>query len=761
MRYAAHAVPAAAPANATTVQEFPLTTIDEEPEVVKNVLTADPEAVEELLDAADQPVAVEAPEPVVETREPVIAEPENIVPAETNPETVIDSETGEILAPADEDAWDAAPAPEPEPTTEPAQPEPTQPEPTAPAPVVVSDDSPDTEAELAVVDPSGAAATGVVEPSESFQSIAVTWPTGEAAPRLQVRVRDESGEWGPWRPLEDDGARPDAGQQDMSQVRAGTDTVFVGDADAFQIATVGTYENAVTTADAKIAAIGTPVAALGGQGEIVNAAYHPEQPGSVAFAANVTAPRVYTRAEWGAAARKCAWSSASTLKAAVVHHTAGSNSYGTQAAAMQQIRNDQAYHQNSRGWCDLGYNFVVDKWGNIYEGATGSLTSAVAGAHTGGFNTGTVGISMLGDYTSVTPDPAVVNAVGRLAAWRLAAYGVAPTGTTTLSAGSGNTKGWAVGSAHTVSVIAAHQDLGNTDCPGTRGYAQMAAIRAAAQAAVQVAPTITVNVPATQNSTVGKAIAAFAAPAATISTGAAASYSAVNLPDGIAFDAASRTFSGTPSRVGAYTVTLTVSAGGVTQSKTFAWNVAAAAGTASPTPAAPTITVNVPAAQSATVSKAITALVLPAAKVSTGAAASYAVSGLPAGLAFNANNRTITGKPTAAGTYTVTVKVTAGGATASKSFTWKVSKPTITVQVPAARTSRARVAITAFTVPAAKITPAVTATYKATNLPAGITFNPTNRKFSGKPTKAGTYKVTITVSAGGASASKAFTWKIS
>jgi|GEM_PF-2385845 len=666
--YAALAAPAPATSSGTvtTVEEFSLTATEEVPEVVANVLAADPEAVEELLDAA---------EPTAEATEIPIPDPMDV------PES------------SSADVWDVAPEPQAlAPQVEPAS---------------------DDEAELAVVDPSGSAATGVVEAAESFQSIAVTWPTDDAAPRLQVRVRDEYGQWGPWQELTDDGAGPDVGQQDMTDVRAGSDTIFVGEADAFQIATVGTVDQAVTTDDAKIATISTPVEALGYQGQIVDAAYHPGQM-SVEYAATVTAPRVYSRAEWGAAAPKCSWPSATALKGAIVHHTAGSNNYSTQSAAMQQIRNDQAYHQKTRGWCDLGYNFVVDKWGNIYEGAAGSLTSAVVGAHTGGFNTGTVGISMLGDFTSVTPDSAVVNAVGRLAAWRLNAYGVAPTGNVSLSAGSGNTKGWAVGSLHTVPVISAHLDLGATDCPGTQGYRQMGAIRAAAQAAVQANPAPTTTTPKPSTTTVKPTTTT---PAPTTTT--------------------PKPSTTTPKPT---TTTPTATA-----------------------TAKPTITVNVPANQSATTNKAISTVTVPAAKVSNGAAATYTASGMPTGITFNAATRAFTGTPTKAGTFTVTVKVTAGGTTASKTFTWTVTAPkvTITVNVPATQNSKVRKAISKVVVPAASVNTGAAATYSASGMPTGISFNTATRTFSGTPTKAGTYTVTIKVTAGGTTASKTFTWRVS
>ena len=104
------------------------------------------------------------------------------------------------------------------------------------------------------------------------------------------------------------------------------------------------------------------------------------------------APQIISREEWGARPQVCQPAVATALVGAVVHHTADPNDYSTVAEAERRIRADQAYHIDGRGWCDIGYNFVVDKWGNIYEGRDNSLTQPIIGVHAGGFNTGTLGV---------------------------------------------------------------------------------------------------------------------------------------------------------------------------------------------------------------------------------------------------------------------------------------------------------------------------------------------------------------------------------
>ena len=67
------------------------------------------------------------------------------------------------------------------------------------------------------------------------------------------------------------------------------------------------------------------------------------------------------------------------------------------------MRSIYRYHAVSRGWGDIGYNVIVDKFGRRWEGRAGGLASTVVGAHAGGFNSGTFGVSMLGNYESVNP----------------------------------------------------------------------------------------------------------------------------------------------------------------------------------------------------------------------------------------------------------------------------------------------------------------------------------------------------------------------
>ncbi|CAM3949552.1 N-acetylmuramoyl-L-alanine amidase [Corynebacterium frankenforstense] len=194
-------------------------------------------------------------------------------------------------------------------------------------------------------------------------------------------------------------------------------------------------------------------------------------------------PSIVSRGGWGANESKRCMSPQidDHVSALTIHHTAGSNNY-SRAQAAAQVRGIYNYHAVTLGWCDIGYNALVDKYGTIYEGRYGGLTKAVQGAHAGGFNQNTWGISMIGDYTSTTPPEATIEAVGKLAGWRAAVAGFDPTGRSThYSEGTSYTK-YPAGTPVTLPNIFAHRDVGRTTCPGDAGYAQMDRIRQLAKA---------------------------------------------------------------------------------------------------------------------------------------------------------------------------------------------------------------------------------------------------------------------------------------
>jgi hypothetical protein len=192
-------------------------------------------------------------------------------------------------------------------------------------------------------------------------------------------------------------------------------------------------------------------------------------------------PPIGTRASWGAdeRLRSAAPRYTGQLQAGFVHHTVSANNYSA-AAVPKMIRGIYAYHTRSNHWSDIGYNFLVDRFGRLWEGRAGGVTANVLGAHTGGFNSNSFAVSAIGDFSKVAAPPEMVDAIARLLAWKLSLNFRDPNGTTVLVSEGGGTSRYRAGTPVTFNVISGHRDAGNTQCPGTNLYAQLPTIRALA-----------------------------------------------------------------------------------------------------------------------------------------------------------------------------------------------------------------------------------------------------------------------------------------
>ncbi|MFH7596999.1 peptidoglycan recognition protein [Streptomyces racemochromogenes] len=189
-------------------------------------------------------------------------------------------------------------------------------------------------------------------------------------------------------------------------------------------------------------------------------------------------PRIVTRRGWGAdeSLREPGFVYTSTVKAAFVHHTASGNNYAC-ADAPAVLRSLYRYHVVSEGWRDFGYNFAVDRCGTVYEGRAGGVAKPVLGAHTMGFNADSMGVAVIGTYSSTAPPKAAVDAVARLTAWKLGLFGADPRAKTTLRSGGGNL--YKKGTNVKLNVISGHRDGFATECPGRLLYNQLPPTRTA------------------------------------------------------------------------------------------------------------------------------------------------------------------------------------------------------------------------------------------------------------------------------------------
>ncbi|MBT0770348.1 peptidoglycan recognition protein [Kineosporia sp. J2-2] len=313
-------------------------------------------------------------------------------------------------------------------------------------------------------------------PTGRFQTVGVTWKGRDLTPDLEISVRTRhEGTWSGWEHLDGDAGDDVVATRD---VRGGTDPAWVGPSDGVQAKIV--VRSGKLPDDLKLELV-----------DPGSSGYDQVAAGIQGAAAGT--PTVVTRTQWGADESRvnCSPEYGSTIRAAVMHHTAGKNGYSaSQVPAI--IRGDYAYHL-SRGWCDIGYNALVDRFGRIWEGRAGGLDRAVIGAHAGGFNTGTFGVAVIGNYDTARPSAAAVNAVARIFAWKLGRYHRDPKGSTRLTSAGGGTARYPAGRTVTLPVIMGHRNTGFTACPGRYLYPYLPSIRSRVTALMQAAlinPTV-------------------------------------------------------------------------------------------------------------------------------------------------------------------------------------------------------------------------------------------------------------------------------
>ncbi len=291
----------------------------------------------------------------------------------------------------------------------------------------------------------------VVESSFSIDFLGVFYD-GDAQGATARFRRD--GRWGPWVELQEDGVEV-AG-------RWASGLVSGSDATAYQVR--------------------VPPGARAARAVVINTTDGPAQLAVVATAGACTdATSIVTRCEWGADESLMTWAPEfySTQKL-TIHHTATTNGDADPAATVRAIYRYQAV---DRGFGDIGYQYLIDESGRVYEGrfsgtdgypahdATGSLV--VTAAHVGGFNSGNTGIALLGTLTTIPPTSSALGSLEQLLHELATRHSIDPHGSSVyVNPVSGVTK--------SVANISGHRDWAATECPGGALYALLPAIRDAA-----------------------------------------------------------------------------------------------------------------------------------------------------------------------------------------------------------------------------------------------------------------------------------------
>ncbi|HWK25362.1 MAG TPA: N-acetylmuramoyl-L-alanine amidase [Solirubrobacter sp.] len=308
--------------------------------------------------------------------------------------------------------------------------------------------------ELPIAAPAGSGwrLTPVLAAPGRFDLAGLRWTAAHAL-HAQVRTRRQGGRWTRWTPL------PPA-----HDAVAGTDPVFTGTADELQLRLRGH--------------------ATGLRARLVRALPDaPRTSGPRALAAQAGgAPAIVPRADWGADQVPPRGTPAyGTVQMAFVHHTVTAVDYapGDSAGIILGIAR---YHRDSNGWNDIGYNFLVDRYGVIFEGRAGGVEAAVVGAQAQGWNSVSTGIACLGTFTNLPLDAPAMESLAKLIGWKLSLHGAPVQGQLALTSSGGASNRYRAGTEVTFDRVSGHRDGCSTSCPGDALYAQLPALRSRAQA---------------------------------------------------------------------------------------------------------------------------------------------------------------------------------------------------------------------------------------------------------------------------------------
>ena len=292
--------------------------------------------------------------------------------------------------------------------------------------------------------------SGTLTAPKRFDLVGLRWGGEREETDVEIRTRRDGGDWSPWvKTGRDSGPRASdpvwAGGADEYQLRMSRRPPKLR---AFFVNTTGTSSFADRARKAVRGAVrGAVVALVGGDA-----------------AAQGNTPQIVPREAWGA--QQCqprAEPSYGRVDLGAVHHTVSTNEYGPEDSAAIVLAICR-YHRNSNGWNDVGYNLLVDRFGQVFEGRAGGLDQPVVGAQMAGYNSVSTGIANIGTFSGVPQTPAGVQAVGDLLAWKLPLHGAPIEGQ--VAAGS-----------KVFERISGHRDGNDTECPGQALYDQLPDIR--------------------------------------------------------------------------------------------------------------------------------------------------------------------------------------------------------------------------------------------------------------------------------------------
>jgi len=295
--------------------------------------------------------------------------------------------------------------------------------------------------------------TAVLAPGRRFDLVGVRWRGSGSLEGARLRSR-VGGHWRPWVPL----ASADDHGPDTRSATRGSDPVWVGGADALQLS----WRRAPAGLRLRFVRVTKRV-----------------QIAPKAKAAQASAPpAIVPRSQWdpGNSCKPRSTPEYGAVNMAFVHHTVSDNDYAaadTPAMVLAVCR----FHRNTNGWNDIGYNFLVDKYGRLFEGRAGGIDQPVVGAQAQGWNSQSTSVSNIGDFSSVPESDAALSAMANLLAWKLGVHGAPVSGHVTLTSAGGSQNRYPNGARATFERISGHRDGGATACPGQALYDQLPSLR--------------------------------------------------------------------------------------------------------------------------------------------------------------------------------------------------------------------------------------------------------------------------------------------
>lgn len=239
----------------------------------------------------------------------------------------------------------------------------------------------------------------------------------------------------------------------------------------------------------------------------------------MSLSTSVPVPDIRPRSAWTDAAPVSPLE-AEDVRFLIVHHTASSTQHEPEKVD-GILRGIRSFHVEGRGWSDIAYNFLIDRYGVVWEGRAGSLDEPVAGDATGGNQGFTQLVCLIGDFTDELPTEAAQQSLVDTLAWLADRYEIDVQPGTTISFLSRGSNRWPEGTEVVTSPIAGHRDMSLTSCPGDAFYPMLGEVIAPRVRQVESArPSTTTSSTTTSSSTTTTSEASMTSPGSEVAASA-------------------------------------------------------------------------------------------------------------------------------------------------------------------------------------------------------------------------------------------------